>query len=572
MTAFKNGRAALAVTAGLVGALSLGSAAIAAAPVSAYAEASAQAEKTPQEIFADGDATVETGNGKTITSGASFAPGQLGKSDTGVMFTDANVDTADDSYGFDDVTVYALFDSNDNGKFDDDRNDYSVNKLPLNSGETDWTDHEGHYLLKVVLNSDPSYVLYVPFEISKDAESKVAFYWDGEQVNGTKETVYSSLDKLDSLTVKAWDGSDELKEGTDYELVVKDADGDAVSEVVDRGTYTVALKPLSDKFSEVTKAKLTIKVHALDLSEATVRATGQNASGKFSYTGSEIVPGFQFAADPAYKADGTTLDEDKTVWADIPAAVYDVTYTNVANKKAALKDEGTYTATLRVKGTKDGNFKSVNVTVPGIEVSAEQSFTDVSNAAWYADSVYKAASEELGYMTGIAGTATFDPEGSLTRGQAVKVLFNMAGGEDSYSDENEFGYVEGYGFKSYSDVDSHAWYAEAVAWAKAYGVVSGYPDGTFKPEQAVTREEFAQMLQNYAAKTQQGTDAKADLSSYTDANTLGWGRDAVAWAVANKAMGQGTTVLNPEGQIKRAEVAAMTTRFQAEKLTSPITK
>ena len=104
-------------------------------------------------------------------------------------------------------------------------------------------------------------------------------------------------------------------------------------------------------------------------------------------------------------------------------------------------------------------------------------------------------------------------------------------------------------------------------------MVSGYPDGTFQPNKTVTREEFAKMLQNYAAKSSQGTDASADLSVYKDAGKLGWSRDAVTWAVANKAMGQDTDELRPQDNIKRSEVAKMSVSFQTQgKLDGKISK
>ena len=168
-------------------------------------------------------------------------------------------------------------------------------------------------------------------------------------------------------------------------------------------------------------------------------------------------------------------------------------------------------------------------------------------------------------MNGYNGTKIFGASDSITRAQVACVLFNIAGGKASdYSDK----YTEGQGWKSFDDVDGTQYYGEALAWAKSAGVVNGYTDGTFRPDQPVTREEFACMLANYAQKVGAFEAPSADaLSGMPDAAAVsGYAKESVAWAVENKLMGNGG-VINPAAEISRAETACMVYNYaKANKL------
>lgn len=193
-------------------------------------------------------------------------------------------------------------------------------------------------------------------------------------------------------------------------------------------------------------------------------------------------------------------------------------------------------------------------------------FVDVLPGVWYFSPIEKAFSN--GYMQGYNGQNVFGPNHTLTRGQAACVLFNMSGVNKSWGNE---GSVENTGYKSFADVDIHAYYAKAIAWAKQAGVVHGFA-GTdnFGPDQTITREQFAAMLWNYAkavdSDTIHGVDVNAALASKPDGNRVStWARDAVAWAVQNKIMGNGG-VIDPFHNVTRAETAAMAVNFQPKPL------
>ena len=117
----------------------------------------------------------------------------------------------------------------------------------------------------------------------------------------------------------------------------------------------------------------------------------------------------------------------------------------------------------------------------------------------------------------------------------------------------------------FTDVADGDWYATAVNWAASEGIVGGFGDGTFQPNAAITREQMAAILMNYAEYKGQDVTARADLSGYTDADTVSaWATDAVQWANAEGLInGMSDTQLAPKGSATRAQVAAILQRFLA---------
>ena len=129
----------------------------------------------------------------------------------------------------------------------------------------------------------------------------------------------------------------------------------------------------------------------------------------------------------------------------------------------------------------------------------------MSSDYWAAENIY--AANELGYMTGIGGTDLFMPEANITRAQLAKVFANMAGHVDNGLHTPS----------KFDDVNAMSWYAECVAWASEAGIVTGYDDTTFGPEDNATREQVAVMLYRYAAaqgKDVTVADADATLAAY----------------------------------------------------------
>ena len=174
-------------------------------------------------------------------------------------------------------------------------------------------------------------------------------------------------------------------------------------------------------------------------------------------------------------------------------------------------------------------------------------FIDIAPDAWYKDAVQYAY--DNGLMTGVSANE-FAPEATTTRAMIVSILARL---------ENVTS-AEAAGF---ADVSANDWYATAVNWAATEGIVSGTGEGDFSPNAAITREQLAAMLMNYAAYKGEDVSARADLSAYSDAATISsWANDVMQWAVAEGLI-SGVTAdqLQPQRNATRAQVAAILQRF-----------
>ncbi len=180
----------------------------------------------------------------------------------------------------------------------------------------------------------------------------------------------------------------------------------------------------------------------------------------------------------------------------------------------------------------------------------EVMFRDVSPAAWYADAVDYAVSNEL--MNGV-GNGKFEPNGSMTRAMLVTVLWRYAGSPEE-------------GTNGFSDVPNGDWYTQAVAWASKNGVVNGVGNGRFDPNGKITREQIAVILFRYAKQQGIYVGKRGNFGKYADANKVNsYAVDALRWAVGVEIIGGssegGKLLLKPQGNATRAEVAAILMRF-----------
>ena len=188
---------------------------------------------------------------------------------------------------------------------------------------------------------------------------------------------------------------------------------------------------------------------------------------------------------------------------------------------------------------------------PVQEPEWENPFHDVDEDAWYAGAVQYV--QENGLMAG-TGPAAFAPHAAASRSMVVTILYRLAGSPD-ISNEN-LGYP-------YADVDADSWYGAAVYWARLTGIAGGYGDGTFGPDDPITREQLALMLYRFAQEQGYDVTASADLSGYTDAGEISsYAVYALGWAAAEGIVnGTGGHTLAPQGGADRAQTAAMLMRF-----------
>ena len=407
-----------------------------------------------------------------------------------------------------------------------------------------------------------------------DAAKSVYLMYDGKLASENMEATYDGTDALAKFSVTIKSGDKTLVEGADYTVTVTNKAGKEVTEAVDVDEYAITIKAPAYNLTET--AKLTVGAIAVnDIRVAnTTKLVKNNTTTEFlPYTGEAIEPVIEYLANPAEaKGSDGKIDAEKAEWKTLPAELYNLNLKwtsedkKTVNKSVTeIKDLGEYAVSL-TKLSKADEAKNYNIDVAKatttVTVSDAKYFLDVTVNDWFYEPVNKAA--ELKYMSGYNGTKFFGPSDAISRGQVACVLFNMAGGELGSAD---FEYDNNGGFASFSDVDGGQYYAKAVAWAKAAGVVNGYDDGTFRPENSITREEFAAMLANYAKKVGnfEASDGSA-LAALPDADQVsGWAEESVAWAVENGIMGNGG-VVNPAAKITRAEAAAMAVNYQPKKL------
>ena len=198
--------------------------------------------------------------------------------------------------------------------------------------------------------------------------------------------------------------------------------------------------------------------------------------------------------------------------------------------------------------TNKGNGK-YTFTMPSSRVTVEATFTpaplpfeDVAPGAWYESAVRYAYFHNI--MEGMSETE-FAPATALTRAMAVQILYNLEG-QPIVSGDNEFTDVSG-------------WYETAVTWAAETGVAEGYGDGTFQPGDSITRQEFAQMLYNYAKYKGYDLTAEGDLSQFPDSSSVAnWAETAMSWANGNKLInGHDDGTIDAAGAGTRAQAASI---------------
>ncbi len=174
-------------------------------------------------------------------------------------------------------------------------------------------------------------------------------------------------------------------------------------------------------------------------------------------------------------------------------------------------------------------------------------FTDVNNH-WAYSAIKRVYNR--GLMLGVSDTR-FAPNQALSRAMLVTVLYRLADEPDVTADN------------PFTDVPAGQWYTNAVIWAAANGIVSGFGDGTFRPNAPATRAQAAVMLCGYAKLTGRDTTQRADLSAYADAAEIpSWALAEMQWANAAQLIrGRGDTILAPNAGTTRAEMAKILSTF-----------
>lgn len=361
---------------------------------------------------------------------------------------------------------------------------------------------------------------------------------DSHATNDSEIQVITVTQAAAPTTVKAQDCTNSAQNngkitGVDSTMEYKAADGDAWIAVtgdtvtgLEPGTYLVRVK---GNGTVLASSAQTVTVGRYIPSSPTTYPPTVESSDHGSV---EITP-----HNPQYQ-DEVTI----TPHPDPGYMVDQVTVTDQNGDSVSVRDnkDGTYSFTQpRGKVTIIVTFKTI-----------ELPFIDVHPGDWFYDPVCYVY--EHGLMTGTSATM-FEPNTHLTRAMLVAVLHRLEGSPQASGSD-------------FTDVADGDWYAQAVNWAASVGVVNGFDDGTFQPNTAITREQMAAILMNYAQYKGQDVSARATLDTYNDATAISsWANDVMSWAVAEGLLtGVTNDQLQPQGNATRAQVAAILERFLAE--------
>ena len=201
-----------------------------------------------------------------------------------------------------------------------------------------------------------------------------------------------------------------------------------------------------------------------------------------------------------------------------------------------------------------GGYNTAYKTCPRDKTCPAYRFKDLNLKLWYHDGIHFCM--ENGLMQGISD-GLFTPDGVATRAQIVMILWRI--------EKNPY-----LGQAGFSDVSANDWFAGAVNWASANGIVTGYTDGRFGPNDHVTREQLAAILYRYARYKGYDVSVGEDTNilSYEDALTVSdWAVSAMQWACGSGVInGTSESTLSPKDTATRAQIAAMIMRFLVDRI------
>ena len=313
-----------------------------------------------------------------------------------------------------------------------------------------------------------------------------------------------------------------------------------------------------EKVTHITKETDGLRFHVTSLSPFGVswtKYTAPTSGGGGGGGGGVVAPTTYDIVIPSALANTVKADKTKAAAGDTvtltAAREGTLTVTDANGKTVALTDLGSGKYTFKMPSAKVSvGFKTTaDQPCDGGRDCPSAPFTDVDTAKWYHLSVDYVLTHKM--MNGVSSRA-FAPNANLTRGMLVQILYNLEGKPKGTA-------------ANFSDVQADAWYAEAVGWAASNKVVTGYADGTFRPNAAVTREQAAAILYRYAQS--KGIDVSVgentNILSYVDVQQASeYAIPALQWAVgAGVLNGKNGGRLAPTGTATRAEIAAIMQRW-----------
>lgn len=311
------------------------------------------------------------------------------------------------------------------------------------------------------------------------------------------------------------------------------------------------LTDTEDNKADVAAIQNVLNVEIQKFIPPTIQAppTGGGGGGATTYAVTvEKAEHGKVTASPSRASSGTPVTI--TVTPDEGYELEKLTVTDSKGSEVKLTDKGNGKYTFDMPNTKveiRAVFRKIAPVwenCPGGVDCPAYSYRDVNTSAWYHEAVDYVLVN--GLMSGY-GNGVFGPNDHLSRAQLCQILYNKEGRPAVT------------GSSVFTDVAGTAWYADAVIWANANGIVGGYGGGVFGPDDPITREQLAAILWRYAGSP----ESSHSLDAFTDAGQISdWAMDAMRWANENGVLnGDGSGHLIPRGNATRAHVAQMIQNF-----------
>ena len=398
-----------------------------------------------------------------------------------------------------------------------------------------------------------------------EAEYKNLIHGYGKDSEGNKINI---SDVIAGLTFKIYN-ADAKNMTISTTLNAAEDDTQLVQPVEDQKIDTKPA-PTPKDTTKLTVSPATKTVYVGDTVEIKPSVTNPTEDGVLTV----IVP--EAADDCITNAGIKIVHADKTTDALVTDTVTEILPTDKLTFKAAAK--GTFTfefnygytfegelknkpatskITIKEKKTDDGGSSSGTssstgssgpiangiITTPNAGTIAGATWKDLDSVEWAKEAIYG-----LGTRNMISGrdAETFDPNANITRAEYCQILVNSIGMTQVSADS------------SFADVASDAWYYHAVSVASNLGIVSGYGDGNFGPNDLITRQDMALMTQR-AVTAMNKTLATASVGTFADDTEISdYAKDAV-YNLANAGIinGMGDGTFGPKNNATRAQAAVI---------------
>lgn len=427
---------------------------------------------------------------------------------------------------------------------------------------TDYAPYDNNRLGYAIANTRQINWSYTPLVVVLDKSRKIVDCYDGydkarllKAVEGITTNKYV---EATGIKIDGW--SPRMQQGDTLQLSVTVTPEAASARKV---TWRVGSDTTGGDNAEIVRVDNNGLVSAVGVGTALVIA---QIDSVYDYCWITVTPGRVVPTDIKLNANAQnmTVGESVQLTATVePGDAYDTTVTWHSSDTNVASVDTTGLVKCHAAGNVTITAKTVNeltaqceITVT-VDANEENPFADVkSSGSWeypFVKYVY-----ENNYMAGkgkiSSGKIMFDPDAALTRAEFVQVLYNLEG-------KPAVAYTA-----KFSDVPEGKWFTNAVTWAEQNGIVAGKGE-VFDTDGPATREQLAIMFWHYADykgyASQAGKEGDRDINSFADVSQVSsWAKNGLNWALSNKVMSGKGTNLDPLGNARRSECAAMIKNFK----------